>query len=249
MLRRRPSQVPLGASGEARRALLGATSPSSSPSSASKISSARRRKLALAVALAAASAILFGVGVVLGAAGNGGGGGAGGGSISASARSLLKAVVSRPFSLANEESNGRGVFNDISRTSRRRPSSVPRRAGVGTGIGNDGVVVDDDNDDVDGPIEAYLVVYSHVDPGWYGCFFFLFISRSYALWLLLRAANEMRHTAGSGEWIGRQKENSRDDVFFFRIFLFDNDNFLLLFFLPHSKNTPRPPPKKKSSGS
>ena len=68
MLRRRPSQVPLGAAGEAQRALLAAEAAAASHSSSSggRCSGSRRRRLAVGVAAALAAAALFSVGVVLG---------------------------------------------------------------------------------------------------------------------------------------------------------------------------------------
>ena len=154
LLRRRPSQVPLGAASEAQRALLAATSPSSSSSSGGR-SSSRRKRLALGVAAALAAAALFAVGVVLGVSSSTASSttsdpDAG---IAASARMILKGKL---FS---------GVANDA-----RRPPGVPRKLGSGVVAvpkgANSNNDDDDTDDEVDGPIEAYLVVYSHVDPGW-----------------------------------------------------------------------------------
>lgn len=152
MLRRRPSQVPLGAASEAQRALLAATSPSSSSSGGGR-SSSRRKRLALGMAAALAAAALFAVGVVLGVSSSSSSSGSDGdGGIAASARLLFKGEF---FS---------GVSDDA-----RRPPGVPRKLGSGVaavakGVNSNSDAGDDDN--VDGPIEAYLVVYSHVDPGW-----------------------------------------------------------------------------------
>ena len=152
MLRRRPSQVPLGAASEAQRALLAATSPSSSSTGGGR-SSSRRKRLALGVAAALAAAALFAAGVVLGVStsSSSSSGSDDGGGIAASARLLFNGKL---FS---------GASNDA-----RRPPGVPRKLGSGAVAvpkgADSNTEAGDDNED--GPIEAYLVVYSHVDPGW-----------------------------------------------------------------------------------
>ena len=151
MLRRRPSQVPLGAAGEAQRALLAAASPSFS---GGRPSCSRRKRLALGVAAALAAATLFAVGVVLGVSSTVAASSGSDQGIAASARLLLHGKF---FS---------GVDSDA-----RRPPGVPRKLGSVVSVGSKGAKSADsdgadDESDVDGPIEAYLVVYSHVDPGW-----------------------------------------------------------------------------------
>ena len=150
MLRRRPSQVPLGAAGEAQRALLAdAASPSSSSSSVGR-SSSRGKRLALGVAAALAAAALFAVGVVLGVSSSSAASSENEGGFAASARQILHGNF---FS---------GVTDDT-----RRPPGVPRKLGIGVDLGLKGANSNNEqDDDDDGPIEAYLVVYSHVDPGW-----------------------------------------------------------------------------------
>lgn len=152
MLRRRPSQVPLGAASEAQRALLAATSPPSSSTGGGR-SSSRRKRLALGVAAALAAAALFAAGVVLGvsSSSSSSSGSDDGGGIAASARLLFNGKL---FS---------GASNDA-----RRPPGVPRKLGSGAIAVPKGANSNTDagDDDEDGPIEAYLVVYSHVDPGW-----------------------------------------------------------------------------------
>lgn len=146
MLRRRPSQVPLGAASEAQRALCVA-----SPSSSGGSCASRRKRLALGVASALAAAALFAVGVVLGVSlspSNSSGG------IAASARLLLK-----------------GSFYSEPAVTARRSPGVPRKLGGGVEGAfqrADSAADDDKSNSADkgGPIEAYLVVYSHVDPGW-----------------------------------------------------------------------------------
>ena len=176
MLRRRPSQVPLGAASEAQRALLAAISPSSSSGGRS---SSRRKRLALGVAAALAAAALFAVGVVLGVSSSSSGSDGG---IAASARLLLKGKL---FS---------GVSNDA-----RRPPGVPRKLGSGVvavpkGANSNDAGADDYESDDDGPIEAYLVVYSHVDPGW--CVLLIDLLQSIGL-------------SGKREWDGEGRASER----------------------------------------
>ena len=153
MLRRRPSQVPLGAAGEAQRALLAAAAASHSSSPGERCSSSRRRRLAVGVAAALAAAALFSVGVVLGVSSSSSSATSDSNEgIAASARLLLRGKL---FS---------GVSNDA-----RRAPGLPRKLGSGLTSGPKGansVVDDDEVENLEGPIEAYLVVYSHVDPGW-----------------------------------------------------------------------------------
>ena len=118
MLRRRPSQVPLGAASEAQRALLA----EASPSSAGGRSYSRKKRLALGVAAALAAATLFAVGVVLGVSSSTSTSGSSDhGGIAASARLLLKEKI---FS---------GVANDA-----RRPPGAPRKLGSGVAVASKG---------------------------------------------------------------------------------------------------------------